>query len=64
MNYTARKKFIRHQWRGKRFCVFDREAFMFDTLSLEITRIIDEEIVQEILGLFGKSSQDQEVKDV
>lgn len=64
MNYTARKKFIRHQWRGKRFCVFDHEAFVLDTLVLEVTRQIDEALVQEILELFGKSSQEQEVKDV
>jgi len=49
--YKAKKKFIRHKWRGKRFCVFDKEMFFLDTLALEIAREVDTDIVNQILAV-------------
>lgn len=63
IDYTTKRRFVRHRWRGKVFSVFDREQFMLDTMVNEIRREIDTEIIAEILKAFKSADQSADVPD-
>lgn len=62
IDYTVKRKFIRHKWRGKTFSVFDRMSFIYDTMAMEIRREIDAEIIKMMLAAF-KDEADAAVID-
>lgn len=64
IDYTAKRRFIRHHWRGKVFSVFDREQFMRDTMANEIRREIDKEILAEVLKSFKPADLAKELCSV
>lgn len=49
MDYTAKRKYIRHKWRGKTFSVFDKDSFFLDTMALGLAQEVDRDVIIELV---------------
>lgn len=49
IDYTVKKRFTRHKWRGKTFSIFDRKMYLAETMCAEIRREIDSAFIRDML---------------